>query len=354
MDIWKQNGYQKLLVDLIDSFPKWDKLEGKSILISGASGMIGSFLVDAVMLRNKEITSSRQIRILALSRGELAAKRRFSHWLEDKNFRFFSHDITKPLIEFSERPELLIHAASTTHPVQYANEPINTILANILGTRNMLEVAAKTPESRFLLLSSVEIYGENRGDTTYFDEKYCGYIDCNTLRAGYPESKRVSEALCQAYIREKESDTVILRLPRCYGPTMNMNDTKALSQFIKKGIVHENIVLKSSGVQFYSYAFVADVVLGILWVLVSGICGEAYDLADGESNITLKELAALVAKIAESDVVFEHPNKVEQAGYSTATRAVMQGGKLKALGWHPVYSIQRGVQATIDILKSVN
>jgi nucleoside-diphosphate-sugar epimerase len=351
MDLLKQKAYRKMLQDLISSFPHWGKLEGKDILISGASGMIGSLLIDTLMQHNEDLIPAKQCRIVAVSRSAEVARQRFAHWIGKDTFRFLSHDVAQPLDGLIESPELLIHAASTTHPAQYTAEPINTILANLLGTKNMLDIAMKTPGSRFLLLSSVEVYGENRGDADYFTESYCGYIDCNTLRAGYSEAKRVSEAMCQAYIREKDVDAVIIRLPRCYGPTMRMADTKALSQFIKKGLSGEDIVLKSEGKQFYSYAFAADVVLGMLYALNSGACGEAYNLADGRSDIALRELAALVAEIAGSKVVYELPSEAEQIGYSTATRAVMRGDKLNTLGWCPHYDIETGIKLTMRMLR---
>lgn len=354
MELLKNKAYVTLLRKLIEDFPDWEKIEGKSILISGASGMLGSLLIDALMLRNEDVSSQRRNRIFATSRRAVAAQERFFRWIDREEFYFFPHDITKALDGFTEKPELLIHAASTTHPAQYAGEPINTILANIFGTKNMLDVAAKTSGSRLLLMSSVEVYGENRGDVDYFDEKYCGYLDCNTLRAGYPEGKRVSESLCQAYIEEKEVDAVIVRLSRCYGPTMRMTDSKALAQFIKKAVVGEDIVLKSEGNQLFSFLYVADAISAMLWTLLRGETGEAYNAADAGSDITLRELARTVADKTGTAVCFEVPEEAERRGYSTATKALLDAEKLKALGWRAHYDLTTGIEETIRILRETN
>lgn len=123
----------------------------------------------------------------------------------------------------------MIHTASNTHPLQYSGDPIGTITSNVIGTKNLLDYAASHQTERFCFLSSVEVYGENRGDADRFDENYLGYIDCNTLRAGYPESKRVGEALCNAYAQAHQIDFVIPRLSRVYGSTMLMADSKAIA-----------------------------------------------------------------------------------------------------------------------------
>jgi nucleoside-diphosphate-sugar epimerase len=198
----------------------------------------------------------------------------------------------------------------------------------------------------------VEVYGENRGDVERFDEGYCGYLDCNTLRAGYPESKRCGEALCQAYAVQRGLAVYVPRLPRTYGPTLLASDTKAVSQFIHRGVAGEDIVLKSEGTQTYSYLYVADVVAGLLHVLTSCESGVAYNLADERSDVSLRDLAQTIANIAVSRVVFDLPDEVELAGYSTATRAVMDASRVRAKGWRACYGLRDGLERTIRILRS--
>lgn len=354
MQIMENPRYLEIVQRLCREFPYWGELEGKAIFLSGAAGMIGSLLTDAVMTRNQELPCQRRCTVLAVGRNENAAKERFVRWWGSDHFYFIAQDITQPIGDLPVSPDYLIHGASTTHPIAYSTQPINTILSNIFGTYYMLELAAKHPQSRFLLLSSVEIYGENRGDTEYFTEDYCGYIDCNTLRAGYPEGKRASEALCQAYIREKDVNAVILRLPRCYGPTMRASDSKAIAQFIKKGALGEDIVLKSKGEQRYSYAHTADAVMGILYCFLKGKNGQAYNLGDDKSDKTLRELAESIAEYAGTKLVFDIPDTEEQKGYSTATKALMDGRKLKELGWQAHYEIIDGICETIDVLRELN
>lgn len=329
-------------------FP-WERLRDKSFLITGASGMIGSFLID-VLMSKPELNC----KVYAVGRNAQRAHERFGCYEQSGLFEFISADINKPLELKADRVDIIFHAASNTHPVAYATDPIGTITTNILGTYNMLEFAASHGTERFIFASSVEVYGENRGDTEKFAEDYCGYIDCNTLRAGYPEGKRAGEALCQAYIKQKGLDAVIPRLSRTYGPTMLMSDTKAISQFIKKGCAGEDIVLKSEGTQFYSYSYAADAVTGVLACLFYGKCGEAYNIADDGSDITLKDLAGVIAQYTGRKVVFDLPDETERAGYSKATKAVLDSSKLNALGWKAAYDMKTGLTRTIDIIKAVS
>lgn len=330
----------------------WDKLRSKSIMLSGATGLIGSFMIDVILEKNT--IDGLDCTVYALGRNEKKAKERFIKYANDSHLVFIPYDVRLPLVRDDlETVDYILHLASNTHPLLYSTDPIGTITTNIIGVQNMLEFAMTHRATRFAFASSNEVYGENRGDVELFDEEYCGYINCNTLRAGYPESKRCGEALCQAYKSQKGLDVVITRLTRSYGPTMIMSDTKAVSQFIKKGISGEDIVLKSAGTQYYSYTYMADAVSGLLWIVLAGENGEAYNIAFEDGDIMLKDLASIIADLNGKNVKVEIPDAIEAAGYSKATKARLDGNKLQKLGWQPQYDIKAGIERTIRILKSL-
>lgn len=326
----------------------YNELKGKTILISGSSGLLGSVLVDSFM----EINEKRKLglKVIALGRNESKAKDLFSPYWGKPSFSFLSHDVNEPLNDIGH-VDFVIHLASVTHPLGYSTKPIETILSNTIGTKNLLDLASNSGCRRFVLASSVEIYGENRGDRKYFTEDYCGYIDPNSLRAGYPESKRCAEALCQAYRKEKGIEVVIPRLARSFGPSLKKDDSKAMSQFLHNAISGEDIVLKSEGKQFYSYTYAADAVAGILFCLLKGEDGEAYNVADESCDIALADLAKKIAGIAGTKVIFDLPSEAERAGFSKATLAVMDGSKIKSLGWKAHFVMEEGLRRTIEILK---
>lgn len=325
----------------------WWKFRGKTVLITGGTGLIGSFLIDVLHMVDNGC------KVILLGRSKEKARKRFEEYWAGTFITFVqwnSHE--RQLPEITEAVDYVIHLASNTHPIAYATNPIGTIAANVISLDNLLGLATEKKSSRFLYASSNEIYGNNRGDVDLFDEKYCGYIDCNTLRAGYPESKRCGESLCQAYIKQKELDCVIARLTRTFGPTILPTDTKAISQFFNNALLGEDIILKSAGSQFYSYQYVSDSVAGLLTILLKGQSGEAYNVADKSGDITLRDLAETIASIAKRKVVFNLPGPVESEGFSTATKALLDGTKLRSLGWKPTYNITDAVVRNYRILLS--
>ncbi len=347
MQIWQHPLYLEDCKNVASLPLPWDLLQNKSIIISGATGLLGSFLVDVLSYRNQHCDMN--CKIIVLCRN---AERAIARFGINEHIKIKACNVADSLPDgINECNGYIVHLASNTHPVAYAQEPISTITTNIYGTKNLLDWAVKLQSKRFVLASSVEIYGQNRNDVEFFDENYCGYINSNTLRADYTESKRCSEALCQAYLKEHGVDFVIPRLSRCYGPTLLKTDTKAMSQFLFKAVRGENIVLKSQGLQYFSYTYCADAVSGILTAMLKGQNAEAYNIANVKSDIMLKDLAAIIAKAANTEVVFELPGELERAGFSTAQKARLNGDKTAALGWEMRYDIKQGVERTLTILR---
>lgn len=344
--------YQQDLQLLLKQDMPWEMLAGKTLLLSGATGMIGKCIIDILMAYNRERSDSdKGVRIVALSRNQETAQKRLAQYWKESGFQYIACDVNREIPECGS-VDYVIHAASNTHPRQYSQDAIGTITSNVIGCKNLLDYAVSHHAKRFCFVSSVEVYGENRGDTERFAEDYLGYLDCNTLRAGYPESKRVGEALCNAYGQAAQLDFVIPRLSRVYGPTMLSSDSKAIAQFIKKAAAGEDIVLKSAGTQLYSYTYALDAAMGILTVLLKGKCGEAYNISDTESEVTLKDITEWLAEENGLQVIYEIPDAVEQKGYSTATKALLDTEKIKSLGWVPQTHMQEGLRKTVACLKS--
>lgn len=344
------NKYMEQIKISADSVIDWELFRGKNIMITGASGMIGTYMIDLLMYRNSVYHD--KISIYAISRNKDDAQKRFALYWNEPLFNYICYDVNDKLA-LEEKMDYVIHAASNTHPKQYSSDPVNTILTNVLGTKNILDYAYRCRADKVIFLSSVEIYGENKGDVDLFDESYSGYIDCNTLRAGYPEGKRTGEALCQAYRSMYNMNIIIPRVSRVYGPTMKAEDSKAIAQFIKNAVYNQNIVLKSEGNQLYSYIYVGDAVMAILYCILYGEDGQAYNVSGDGSDISLKSLAEYLADMSHTQVVYELPEESERRGYSKAAKALLDNSKIKNLGWNSLYDIKTGLYDTIQILKDI-
>lgn len=318
----------------------------RSVLITGASGLIGSLLVDAFLWNNNN--NGGNDTVYALSRTEKKLTERFRYAENDSHLVILAKDITKPLDD-DKTFDYIVHAASNADPGTYALYPVETVQTNIIGTTNVLEYAVHHPGTRVLFTSTMEVYGTMPDGTSSTEDMY-GLIDFNSIRSGYPESKRVSEILCRSYVEEYGADALVTRLGYIYGPTMTDSDNKVVAQFIRKAINKENIVLKSKGEQRRSYCYASDTVSGIVCALFCGEKGQAYNVSNRDSVITIAEMAQVAAKIAGTSVEFDLPSEIEIKGSSKSQDAVLDEGKLRELGWAPKYSFEEGVSRTVKIL----
>lgn len=325
--------YEQDDIRLVATQPfSWDKLEHKAVMISGGTGFIGSFITKVLEYRNQ--TYHAGIQIISISRhGNSCPENGLVSLKADINNRIY----------YDGPVDYILHLASNTHPKQYAEDPVGTITTNVIGCNNLLAFAREKNIRRFLLASSVEIYGQ--GTEELMDETYCGYIDCNRARSGYNEAKRTCEALCQSYRQQYGLDCVTARLARVFGADTK-KDTKAMSQFMAKAVAGEDIVLHSKGNQRYSYCYVADAASGILKVLLDGQDGEAYNISEDDEGLTLGGYAEHIATLAGKKVVFDF---AEDEGASKATYALMDCTKIEKIGWEPLYKPCEALKRTYQI-----
>lgn len=319
-------------------------LKNKKILITGATGLIGVCLIDALMLYNKQ---GANIQIFAVGRNKEKAATRLGDYYQDNHFFFIEQDVRQPLPPVEV--DYIIPLASNTHPLAYSKYPIETIEINIKGAEYALRKAEEC-NATILYPSTVEVYGNAKG-TDCFTEDYTGSLSLSTARSCYTESKRVSEAMCQSYISEKGVKVKIVRLSRIFGPTVLDSDSKASSQFLQKALANEDIVLKSKGEQFYSYTYVADAVSAMLFVLLHGKIGESYNISVDKCNVHLREFAQMCAESVNRKVVFDLPSETEMKGFSIATQAILDNKKIFQLGWIPCYTMKDAITRTLEILR---
>lgn len=333
---YKDDVYKTASLDL-----PWDKLRDCNILVTGATGLIGSCLVEVLMSR-----TNKDYHVYASGRNENRAKERFKEFFDNEAFHFFKYDVMAPL-EGDVNFDYIIHAASNASPNFFAGYPVEVIKSNINGVCNLMDYGLAHGLKRLLYVSTGEIYGE--GDGRVFTEDYSGYVDCTQVRSCYPSSKRASETLCIAYGKEYKVDVVIARPSHTYGPNFTEADNRVYAQFIRNVLKGENIIMKSTGAQFRSWCYVVDCVSALLYILLKGENGQAYNIADASSNISIKELAEMIAGIGGKKVVIDLPSDAEKAGYNVVTKSVFSTEKLEALGWKVNGNMKEKMQRTINM-----
>ncbi|MBQ4312577.1 MAG: NAD-dependent epimerase/dehydratase family protein [Clostridia bacterium] len=340
--------YRRDMQSICDMPLPWDKLDGHSIMITGAAGLIGSFLTDTLMYRNRVMGAAIDVYVLELRAS--AAESRFPSYIGDEHFHIVEQSVTDP-IALDGRIDYIIHAASPADPASFVKSPVETMKANFIGTDNILSFARDCGSTRVLYISSGEFYGQYDGESDSFREDYCGTVDYHSFRSCYPSSKRASEVLCQSYRHEYGVGSVILRPCHVYGAGFTERDSRAIQQFIRSVLAGEDIVMKSRGEQVRSICYISDCASALLYVLLCGEDGEAYNLASPDSIHSIREMAEIIAREGGRCVTFEIPDEAEKSGFNKVTRSVLSHEKLCSLGWKPLTNFPDGIRKTLDILK---
>ena len=322
----------------------WELLQGKNILVTGATGLIGSCVVDILMSRECD-----DYTVYASGRNPERIKSRFEKYKKRQNFHVIRHDVTCPL-ECNINFHYIISAASGANPVLYSTDPVGVMKANIMGTENLLSYGLDHNLKKFIYISSGDVYGQ--GDGRIFTEDYSGYVDPLDIRSSYTSSKRAAETLCISYAHQHNIEVCIARPCHVYGPHYTEADTRAYAQFMNNAIAGHDIVMKSRGEQFRSWCYVVDAAIGILYVMLKGENCNAYNIADEKSNITIREFAEIVAATCGTQIVFDLPSEAESKGFNRVNKSVFSTAKLSGLGWSIEGSINDKIRRTIMELKA--
>lgn len=338
MELLKKNVFQVAWEQVSDIVPR-----NSSILITGANGLIASDLVDTLMYFNKEYASNNKI--IALCRNKERAQKRFTSFLDSPLFELEIQDIREFGME--QYADYIVHAASNAHPKAYATRPTETMQTNLLGTIQILDYASSKQCKKVVYVSTSEIYGEMPDGMDKFQETEFGCINTLNSRSCYSESKRCAETLCACYAKERGIDISVVRPGYIYGRQITEENSRADAQFLRKVLAKENIIMKSKGEQKRSYCYVMDAVTALIYVMVCGKKGEAYNIANSDSEATIRQFAETMAQIGDVSVEFDLPSEEEKSGYSVIKNSLLDDGKLKKLGWKASYDLKQGLTAVI-------
>ena len=326
---------------------------GKTVLVTGATGLIGSNLVDRFM-------SMGDIKVLVLVRNKEKLNSIFPGYIGNKNFDVLVQDICAPIkLPCTVKVDYIFHAAGAMTREVINNRPLEVIDANLTGTRNCLELLNEQRENghqgRLVLFSSVTVYGNNSNadrTVTEKDTDIAGILD--VPYAAYAETKRMSEVLTLAYSRQNDIDVVIARLSTVYGYTKFPPNT-AFYEFIGKVLNNEDIVLKNSGLPRRDNIYIDDAVDGLLLICSNGIKGEVYNISsNGESGnfASVDEIAESIANV--SNKLYDHNIVVRYENTPLISRGVgikLDNSRIKALGFEVNFSLKRGIGIVLSKYK---
>lgn len=341
-----------------------EKLRGCGVMITGATGLIGSYLIRSLLCMNR--IRGLHMKVYGLIRNKEKANQIYGRMLEREDLELLCGDITDPdfVLNTDRRLEAedaevdyMIHAAAVTTSKVMVERPVDTILSATDGTEHMLELARRLSVRSFVYISSMEVYGNlsvyGNGTDTRATEDKMGYINPLAVRSDYPESKRMCENLCIAYLAQYGVPVRIARLAQTFGAGTLPWENRVFAQFAKSVINGTDIILHTKGLSEGNYCYSSDAVRGILTILLNGTDGKAYNVANESSHTTIAGMAEMVAhKIAGGriKVVFDIP-KENTYGYAADTRLTLSSDLLQSLGWRPEVSLEEAYRRLIASMR---
>ena len=336
---------QEDMKDIYDEEILFDKLKNKVVLITGATGMLATYII--YFLHYLNINKESNIKIYALARNKKKAEEIFNDLVGDKNFIIINQDVTKEIL-IDEKIDYIFHFASSANPKNISENPVEIIKANTLGTINICELALKNKALVFFA-STREIYGKIE-EKEFVKESDMGVCDCLEDRACYPESKRISETICKSYNLQYKMRYQICRIAHVYGPGMNIdNDGRIMSDIISDIVNNRNIILKSDGSAQRAFCYLSDAVRAIFLILLNGKENDVFNLSNEEEEISIKNLAKLGAQLfLEKNIKIEYQISNNNNNlYTNYKRSKLDNSKLYELGWRIKIDLKSGIRKTV-------
>ena len=342
---------QEDLEILANSDIPFKEMENSSILITGATGLVGMNLVLALMCCNR--INSTGIKIYALVRDEKKAQDIYKDLLDRKDINIVIGDVTRKIC-IDDNIDYIIHCASVTKSEIMVKKPVMTIKTSIEGTDNVLSFAVEKSVKSFVYVSSMEMYGSFKIPSFNVTELQIGSINPLDVRSNYPESKRMCENMCIAYLSEYGVPVKIARMAQTFGAGILPGENRVFAQFARSVIENKDIILHTPGKSEGNYCYTRDAVSALLFILLKGINGEAYNVSNEKTHITIAGMASLVASdIANNSikVIFDIPEE-NIYGYAAETKMKLNSDKLKELGWKPEVGLKEAYTRLIESMKN--
>ncbi len=331
-----------------------DKLSGKTVLITGASGLIGSYIVETIAVLNSEKKLHKPCNVIALQKSVITQNSRLGYLLDRVDIQFISHNAIVPYLP-QVKIDYFIHAAGMSAPAFFLADPLGTIDVNVRGIRWILEYAKKHKVQSVLYMSSGEIYGNPPPEQIPTPESYAGNVAISDPRACYTSSKRLAETLCRIYFEQYGVPVKIARPFIVYGPGLCVSDRRVMADFIRSGLRGVPIKMLSEGRDTRSYCYISDATVAFFQLLLSQKNGEAFNVASDLEEVSILDLAKLVHNICHITKPVTIEKKEASFIRGAPNRVFPDISKLrKTFGYKPTVGIEEGLRRTISWNKSVN